>query len=112
MVIYRSDYQEQLERAATELASWIARKMDPDRIILFGSVASRQAGPDSDVDLILIKDSSLSFKERMRRIYGALERAVDADVLWYTPSEVDRMAKNSSFVRHALATGRVLYERP
>ena len=111
MVIYRSGYQERLERAATELAARIVRNMDPDRVILFGSVASGDAGPASDVDLLVIKPSGLTFKERIRRIYAELDRTTDVDLLWYTPEEVRRLQSSSSFVRHALATGRLLYER-
>jgi len=47
----------------------------------------------------------------MRRIYAELDRTIDVDVLWYTPEEVRRLQSSSSFVRHALATGRLLYER-
>lgn len=111
-VIYRAEYQKQLELAAGEIAQRLVEEIDPDRVILFGSVAAQEAGPESDVDLIVVKDSNLTFKERMRRIYTGVERSVDVDVFWYTPSELDRLKKTSSFVRHALSTGKVLYERP
>jgi len=36
------------------LASKIARQFRPQKIILFGSYAEGKAGPDSDVDLLVI----------------------------------------------------------
>ena len=101
MVIYRSGYQARLESAATELATCIVRNTDPVSIILFGSVVSGAAGPDSDVDLLVIKPSGLTFKERMRRIYAELDRTIDVDVLWYTPEEVRRLQSSSSFAARA-----------
>jgi hypothetical protein len=32
-------------------------------------------------------------------------------MFWYTPEELEKMKKTSSFVRHALEEGVVLYER-
>jgi uncharacterized protein len=37
-----------------ELADNIARQFTPERIILFGSYARGDAGPDSDVDLLVV----------------------------------------------------------
>jgi uncharacterized protein len=43
-------------RQVQVLASHIASEISPCRIILFGSHARGQAGPDSDVDLLVITD--------------------------------------------------------
>ena len=43
-------------RQVRGLASCIAKEIVPQRIILFGSHARGQAGPDSDVDLLVITD--------------------------------------------------------
>ena len=37
-----------------ELARGIAREFHPERIVLFGSHAEGTAGPDSDVDLLVV----------------------------------------------------------
>ena len=38
-----------------EMVRRIAARFEPDRIVLFGSHARGDAGPDSDVDLLVIK---------------------------------------------------------
>ncbi len=38
-----------------EIACVVARESDPDAIILFGSHATGTAGPDSDIDILVIK---------------------------------------------------------
>jgi uncharacterized protein len=41
------------------LVERIATKFDPDKIILFGSYAAGNATTDSDLDLLIIKDTDL-----------------------------------------------------
>lgn len=47
--------------AGRTLAEWVpvivarvAERFDPERIVLFGSIASGEAGPDSDIDLLVV----------------------------------------------------------
>jgi len=36
----------------------MVERFDPDRIMLFGSAARDEAGPDSDVDLLVVRNSA------------------------------------------------------
>ncbi len=40
-----------------EIVRRLVAAIDPDRIILFGSRARGDSGPDSDLDLLIIKDT-------------------------------------------------------
>jgi len=59
--------------------------------------------------LLIVWDTPLSFLERTAALYRRLQPRVSADLLVYTPDEMERMTYNA-LVRHALAEGRVLYE--
>ena len=63
----------------------------PEKIILFGSYAWGVPGPDSDVDLFIVKDDSKSSLEMMREVNKILqERNFALDVLVYTPNQLKR----------------------
>ena len=50
-------------------------------------------------------------KEWMGLIYGNIEREVDADIIAYNQEEFQERLPSSSFLRHALSSGRVVYEK-
>ena len=101
------------EAVFDEIVRRLVEAVDPDRIILFGSRARGDARPDSDVDLLIEKDSQEPPGRRDVRAYRALmEVGVPADVLWYTPQEVVEWAGvKSHVVSRALREGKVLYEK-
>jgi hypothetical protein len=50
------------------------------------------------------------FVQRTADLYRQIQTDVDVDLLVYTPEEFQRQ-RQSGFVRHALATGQVIYEK-
>lgn len=91
----------------------IAKELDPDKIILFGSFAHGAATPDSDVDLLVIMETDQTSPERAWAVSQLLiPRPFPVDILVKTPAEIERaLAKGDFFVRDILARGMVLYER-
>jgi predicted nucleotidyltransferase len=79
-------------------------------IILFGSRARGEAGPESDLDLLVIEPD---FNQRMEE-YGRLRRElrgldVAIDLLVYRRREADRWRDvPGSFLHRVLGEGRVL----
>jgi hypothetical protein len=51
-----------------------------------------------------------SFVERLEEIYPMMALPVDADVLCYTPEEIERL-KDKGFLKKILAEEVVLYEK-
>jgi len=96
-----------------EIIRRVVRAADPERIVLFGSAARGQMGPNSDVDLLVIK-SGANRLELMGRIYEHLigvEAAVDVIVV--TPEDVERYGDSHALIiAPALKEGKVVYERP
>lgn len=79
-------------------------------IVLFGSYAQGRRDLFTDLDLLVVMDSDEPFIQRLGTVRRALQSKVDIDLFVYNPSEFEEM-KNRPFVRHALKTGKVLYER-
>jgi uncharacterized protein len=86
------------------------RKAGVRPAILFGSCARGAQSRRSDVDLILVMDTSDRFLKRHDRVRGVYEclRGIPTDILIYTPDELHRMA-HRPFLRRALAEGKVIY---
>ena len=81
------------------------------RIVLFGSYASGNTRSWSDLDIIAVMPSTRTGKEWMKKIYDEVDRDVACDILAYTNEELQNTIPVSRFLRHALKTGRVIYER-
>lgn len=101
--------QERIE----EMVRRIVSQFHPDKIILFGSHARGEAGPDSDVDLLVVMQPHGSKRERVVEVYGLLAgMGVPKDVMIVTPEEFDiyRDAPGT-VIRTACREGKVLYDR-
>jgi predicted nucleotidyltransferase len=108
---------ERTEDERSELLAEITRRIravsDPQRIILFGSYARGEPGPDSDLDLLVIKDEVDSTRAEAARIYRALaDLSVPIDIVVVRTAYVQRYGDLiGTVVRPALHEGKVLYAR-
>jgi predicted nucleotidyltransferase len=97
-----------------EITRRILAVSDPAKIILFGSYAREDFGPDSDLDLLVILegvDSPRAESIKLRRTLRGL--LVPVDILVATPEQVERHRNTVGLIyRSVLAEGKVLYERP
>lgn len=97
-----------------EIVQRIRSVANPRKIVLFGSRARGEHRPDSDIDLLVIEESSLPRHRRSIPLYAALADLpieVDAEIVVYTPAEVEEWrGANAAFVTTALREGKVLYE--
>ena len=96
-----------------EVVSRIVAALDPRRIVLFGSVARGDDGPDSDIDLLVVVDA---FHDRRHETAVAALRAVRGlpvavDVLPATPATIAESGHLPGTLRVALREGRVVHER-
>ena len=83
----------------------------PQRIILFGSVARGEADADSDLDVLVIKDTDDPFVHRLEAMAELCPLGVYADILVYTPHESRQMVDDGNpFILQALREGRTVYE--
>jgi predicted nucleotidyltransferase len=87
------------------------KKYRPHKVILFGSMARGEADEQSDLDLIVIKDTQESFVERLETVAKLCPPGIHADILVYTPEEIRVMEEEENpFIIQALREGKLLYE--
>lgn len=102
-----------LDDVLAEIVQRILSVRAPERVILFGSYARGEAGPDSDPDLLVV----LRGAERPRResvVIGEAMRGlgIPVEVIVASPEDVDRYGDSLGLVyRPALQEGVVIYER-
>src|SRR5947209_8644958 len=91
----------------------IVQKFDPERVILFGSQARGDAGPDSDVGLLVVMDVKGSKLEKRVQIRLALlDFLVPMDILVTRPEEFAwRKDVVGTIEWPAFTEGKVLYAR-
>ena len=101
------------EAKIQEVVRRIVAGYDPDQIILFGSYAYGTATEDSDLDLLVVKDTEEQPHIR-DRIVRQLVRdiRVPTDILVYTPNELLQWKTvKASFENYILQYGKELYGR-
>jgi predicted nucleotidyltransferase len=96
-----------------DIVTRIAYGFNPDKIILFGSYAAGNPNNDSDIDLLIIKDTDLPRHKSSFDIQKSLRGSmVPLDILVYTQKEFEQEQLNKySFLSTAIKTSKILYER-
>ena len=96
-----------------EAIELLVKGFDPLRIIVFGSHARGEGGPDSDVDLLVVvrhlgnkRETAVSMTKALRGLCAAI------DVVPTDPDEIARRGEiPGDVLRSALRDGRAVYER-
>ncbi len=105
--------ENRLDPLINEMVKRIVRRFDPDQIILFGSAARGNAGPDSDVDLLVVMRVEGSRREKAVEIGVALnDIPVPKDIIVTTPEDFEwRKKVVGTIERPAAREGRLVYAR-
>ncbi|TSC66153.1 MAG: DNA polymerase beta domain-containing protein, partial [Microgenomates group bacterium Gr01-1014_80] len=78
-------------------------------IILFGSAARGELSEDSDLDILVIKDTDKSFMDRMSDARAQIRTRIPLDIIVLTPKEAREIPKKSTFFRQILEEGKLIY---
>jgi predicted nucleotidyltransferase len=90
----------------------IKEEYDPERIIVFGSMAGKDIHEWSDIDLLVVKRTSKRPLERILELGRLVKPKVGIDLFIYTPEEYELLIeKRGSFLLSILKTGEKVYER-
>jgi predicted nucleotidyltransferase len=106
----RSAYRQDLEKASRSILRQLSAMPEVEKVILFGSYAAGRRDLFTDLDLLVVMDTQKNFITRTTELYRKIQSGVDLDMLVYTPEEFEQQ-KNKPFIRNALASGKVIYER-
>ncbi len=102
-----------IESLLEKFLNRVLERYSPEKILLFGSYASDDAGPDSDIDLLIVMDTEGSSRQKANEIDLLMsDRSVPMDFLVLTPEQYERQ-KNliGTLVYEAEREGKVIYER-
>ena len=97
------------------------KKINPYKIVVFGSIANKESGKNSDIDLLVILDTetiSNNYEEKMknkilvRKCIYDISKKIPIDLLVYTKKEYEIIKENpNSFFKEINVTGKTLYEK-
>jgi len=101
------------QRDIAALASEIAARFDPERIILFGSYAYGQPTEDSDVDLLVVMPfEGKAFRKAVEILVEVHPGIFPIDLIVRRPGELEaRYTGGDPLIGDAVDFGKVLYAR-
>ena len=92
----------------------IIKKINPEKIYLFGSYSTSTFDDQSDLDLIVVapsNDRPLERRLKLRRMLLEYDRRIGLDLLVYTPAEFKMLQEEpSSFVSSVIRQGKKIYD--
>jgi predicted nucleotidyltransferase len=104
-----------MEEVIKKIVDLLIKEYHPDKIILFGSYAYGKPTEDSDIDLLIIKESDKKrridrFVEVQSLIYNK-EARIPVSPLVLTKEELEeRLSIGDDFIEEIITKGKVLYE--
>ena len=103
----------QLTQALDQILLTLKQEYQPEKVILFGSMAQGDVKEWSDLDLAIIKNTSKPFMERLEEVTLLCLVPVGVDFLVYTPAEFSQMLiENNPFIRDEIVSkGKIIYEQ-
>jgi uncharacterized protein len=103
-----------MKKQIQKMVAHIVRRFNPEKIILFGSQVRGQAGPDSDVDLLIVMPLNGTKRETQVAVRVALhDIQVPKDIIVSPPSEFQWRKDVVGTIEYpAWHEGKVLYAKP
>ncbi|MCH8206010.1 MAG: nucleotidyltransferase domain-containing protein [Chloroflexi bacterium] len=91
----------------------VLQKGGASRAIVFGSHASGEADDHSDLDIVIVAETTHTFFDRYKDFDDIYELwRGGLDMLIYTPGELAEMVEEGrAFIERVLDTGVVIYEK-
>ena len=102
-----------IAREIQRIVRRIVREFHPERVILFGSHARGEAGPDSDVDLLVVMPlEGLKHKKQVEIRVALHDIRIPKDIIVTTPEDFAWRKDVVGTIEYpAVREGKVLYAR-
>lgn len=106
-MLSKSTFDAEIESIIEQLI----RLYQPEKIILFGSLALGEITEGSDIDLFVVKrDVPEIGVDRIRQLDALIKYRLATDFIVYKPEEVEqRLQMRDPFVEQILQRGKILY---
>lgn len=110
MIYYQTVTQQDIQQEINKITAKIAEEFSPEKIILFGSWAWGTPNANSDVDLLVVKDTD-NTRELARRIDDLIfPRHIPLDIIVYRPGQLEARSQSGDFFSQTvLKEGKVVY---
>jgi predicted nucleotidyltransferase len=103
------------KKILNNIVTRLKQDYDPEQIILFGSYAYGNPTDESDIDLLIVKDTQESVLERwvkVRKLVSELRKGFAFSPIIVTPLELKRrLGKGDQFFEEIMKRGKKLYAR-
>ena len=111
----RKNQTNKAKKILDKIVNRLKQDYNPDQIILFGSYAYGNPTDESDIDLLIIKDTQEPILARwmvVRKLVSELRKGIAFSPIIVTPSELKiRLGKGDPFFKEILQKGKKLYVR-
>lgn len=101
------------EQEIERIVRRIVEEYHPLKVILYGSYAYGTPDADSDIDMLIIKDTRERFIDRfveVKRLVADSNRRIPFEPIVLTPGEIERrLAIGDQFIQEIMTRGKVLY---
>jgi uncharacterized protein len=99
------------DKEIEQLIDRIVVRIQPQKVIIFGSYAKGNATIKSDLDIFIIKETELPMANRADDLKPMLSNSlIPVDVHIYTPEEVEEYGQEPySFINSILKSGKTVF---
>jgi predicted nucleotidyltransferase len=104
--------QKELDKELHRIVEITIKEYQPEKIVLFGSLAEGKTHEWSDIDMLIVKQTSLRPIDRCLELFQLIQPKVGIDLFIYTSDEIETLLNEKySFLLDILKRGRVMYEK-
>ncbi|MFI5344076.1 MAG: nucleotidyltransferase domain-containing protein [Chlamydiales bacterium] len=102
-----------IDKIIKTMLSLLVAQYEPMKVILFGSHVKGHPDKDSDIDLLIIKETEERFLDRwctVGSILAGSHPSIPVDTLVLTPEEINkRLSIGDQFIIDILNNGKLIY---
>lgn len=112
IAIDEDEWAVKLSDDLARFVDYVKQNFEPQKIVLFGSMATGTPRLWSDIDIVVVRETNKNFIDRGLEIQEGFDTMVGIDLLVYTPEEFDRLSQERDFFQQEIVEkGQVLYDR-
>ena len=103
----------EVQYAVKDITERLKKRYKPQMLVLFGSCANGRVRDDSDIDMLVVKDTKSPPRQRWMqvcKIARNLKRRIPFEPIIITPKELEKRRQlNDPFLKEIFQTGKVIY---